>query len=209
MKVLLVNGSPKENGSTATALAEIIRVFENDGVETELFHVGHEPVRGCQGCMKCLKLDNKCVFGDDLVNEFIEKSKIANGFIFGSPVYYASANGALLSFLDRVFYAGGSLFAGKPAAAVTCARRAGTTAALDDVEKYFSINGMPTVPSQYWPMVFGRKPGDANEDLEGLQTMRVLARNMIWLMKCVQAGKAAGIEYPQAEQPRAWTHFIR
>ena len=209
MKVLLINGSPRDNGTTSTAFNEMIKVLNEEGIETEELKVGKNPVRGCTECMGCLKLDGRCAFGDDIVNEILEKADTCDGFIFGSPVFYASPTGSILSILDRVFFAGAEKFAGKPGAAVSAARRAGTTATLDVLQKYFPINGMPIVPTQYWPMVFGRKPGDATQDLEGMQTVRVLARNMAWMLKCIELGKENGIEYPQSEQPREWTHFIR
>jgi multimeric flavodoxin WrbA len=209
MKVLLLNGSPHLSGTTTAALNEMIGAFEAEGTDTELLQIGVEPIRGCIGCRKCLKLDNRCVFDGDIVNEILEKIVGADAFVVGSPVYYASANGAVLSVLDRAFYAGGGLFAGKVGAAVACARRAGTTSALDDLQKYFPINGMPMAATQYWPMVFGMKPGDAASDLEGLQTVRLLARNITWMIKSFDAARKVGIEPPALEEPRVWTHFIR
>ncbi|MDR1069081.1 MAG: flavodoxin family protein [Clostridiales Family XIII bacterium] len=209
MKVLLLNGSPHTNGTTAAALDEMRGVFEKEGVEAELLQIGTEPLRGCIGCRKCLKLSGRCTFDGDIVNEILGKIAEADAFVIGSPVYYASANGAVLSVLDRVFYAGGGLFAGKVGAAVACARRAGTTATLDDLQKYFPINGMPMAATQYWPMVYGMKPGDAAGDLEGLQTVRLLARNIVWMIRSFDAARKAGIEPPAPEEPRAWTHFIR
>lgn len=209
MKVLLINGSPRENGSTATALKEIEKVLQQEGVETELLQVGKEPIKSCTECMACLKTGGLCAFDGDIVNEIIKRVDTTDGFIFGSPVFYASPTGSILSVLDRVFYAAGNKFAGKPGAAVTAARRAGTTAALDVLQKYFPINGMPIVPTQYWPMVFGRRPGDAEHDLEGMQTMRVLGRNMAWMIKCFDIGKENGVPFPALEEQREWTHFIR
>lgn len=209
MKVLLINGSSRENGSTATALNEIESVLKEEGIETEILQIGNKPVRGCVECMGCLKLEGRCAFDGDMVNEILEKADDTDGFIFGSPVFYASPNGSILSILDRVFFAGGHKFAGKPGAAVTAARRAGTTAALDVLQKYFPINGMPIVPTQYWPMIFGRKPGEASQDLEGLQTMRVLGRNMAWMLKCIELGKENGVSYPAPKEKRVMTHFIR
>ncbi|MDR2610577.1 MAG: flavodoxin family protein [Clostridiales Family XIII bacterium] len=209
MKVLLLNGSPHRNGTTMTALGAMIDELEAGGLETELLHIGTEPIRGCIGCRSCLKLDGRCVFDGDIVNEILEKIVDCDAFVVGSPVYYASANGAALSVLDRVFYAGGGLFAGKVGAAVACARRAGATATLDDLQKYFPINGMPMAATQYWPMVFGMKPGDAEGDIEGLQTVRLLARNISWMVKSFDAARKAGIERPVLDEPRAWTHFIR
>jgi multimeric flavodoxin WrbA len=209
MKVLLLNGSPHERGCTYTALEEVADAIESEGIETELLPIGRGPVRGCIACMACQKLNNRCVYGDDAANVILEKAESSDGFVFGAPVHYAAPAGAILALLDRVFYAGNALFRGKPGAAVVSARRAGTTASLDVLTKYFSINGMPMVPSQYWPMVHGFTPDDVREDKEGLQTMRVLGRNMAWMLKCFAAGKAVGIAYPPAEEPREWTHFIR
>ncbi|MDR3113272.1 MAG: flavodoxin family protein [Endomicrobium sp.] len=212
MKVLLINGSPKEKGCTWTALSEVEKVLKEEDIETEIFHIGNKAVQGCAACGKCADL-GKCVF-DDIVNVLLEKSKKADSFIFGSPVYYASANGSLIALMDRLFYAGafyadGKTFALKPAAAVVCARRAGTTAALDQINKYFAINAMPQIPSQYWNMLHGAKPEDAAKDLEGLQIMRTLARNTAWLLKSIEAGKKSGVALPKREETRYRTNFIR
>lgn len=208
MKVLLINGSPNEKGCTFTALEEVEKELQNQGIETEIFHIGNKAIRGCIGCGKCREnKKNRCVFNDDVVNTAIEKAEKADGFIFGSPVYYASGNGSMISFLDRLFYAGGC-FAYKPGAAVASARRAGTTATIDELNKYFTISNMPVVSSQYWNMVHGSKPEDVKKDLEGLQTMRVLGRNMAWMLKCIEAGKKAGINIPEIE-PKVKTNFIR
>ncbi len=209
MKVLLFNGSCNENGCTYTALCEIAKVLEQNGIQSEIIQVGKNPIRDCIGCGTCRKIDGKCVFKDDIVNEVIEKSKSADGFIFGSPVYYAHPSGRLLSFMDRLFYAGGASFKFKPAAAIVSARRAGTTASLDAIIKHFTINQMPVVSSNYWPMVHGAQnsPDDVKKDLEGLQIMRTLGNNMSWLLKCIEAGKKAGINIPTEE--RIFTNFIR
>ena len=212
MKVLLINGSPKEKGCTYAALREVEKVLKEENIETEIFHIGNKAIQGCRACGKCAQL-RKCVF-DDIVNALLEKSQSADAFIFGSPVYYASANGSLIALMDRlfyagVFYAGGKIFALKPAAAVACARRAGATAALDQINKYFSINAMPQIPSQYWNMVFGAKPEDTAKDLEGLQIMRTLARNTAWLLKSIEAGKKDGVPLPKLEETRYRTNFIR
>lgn len=209
MKVLLFNGSSNTHGCTYTALEEIASALQNNGIETEIIQIGKDAVRDCIGCGACRKIGGKCVFKDDIVNEVIEKAKTADGFIFGSPVYYAHPSGRLLSFMDRIFYAGGANFAFKPAAAIVSARRAGTTASLDAITKHFTINQMPVVSSNYWPMVHGAQnsPDDVKQDLEGLQIMRVLANNMAWLLKCIEAGRKAGIDKPQAEE-RVWTNFI-
>ncbi len=209
MKVLLFNGSSNTHGCTYTALEEIASALQNNGIETEIIQIGKDAIRDCIGCGACRKIGGKCVFKDDIVNEVIEKAKTADGFIFGSPVYYAHPSGRLLSFMDRIYYAGGANFAFKPAAAIVSARRAGTTASLDAITKHFTINQMPVVSSNYWPMVHGAQnsPDDVKQDLEGLQIMRVLGNNMAWLLKCIEAGRQAGIDKPQAEE-RVWTNFI-
>lgn len=206
MKVLLINGSPNKNGCTYTALAEIEKELNKENIETEIFHIGNKPIRGCIACGKCN--NNRCIFNDDIVNEALEKCENIDGFIVGSPVYYASANGAVVSLLDRMFYAGGSLLKYKPAVAIASARRAGTTATLDVLNKYFSISCMPIVSSQYWNMVHGNTPDEVKQDLEGLQIMRTLGKNMAWMLKCIEAGKEKGITIPSSE-PRQRTNFIR
>lgn len=206
MKVLLVNGSPHKHGCTERALQEVAAALERSGVESDIFWIGNKPIIGCTACGKC-NGSNGCAF-DDSVNEFIEAAAQADGFVFGSPVHYAAASGAMTSFMDRVFYASGSLMVGKPAAAVCSARRAGTTSTFDQLNKYFTIKGMPVVSSSYWNMVHGSKPEDVEQDLEGLQTMRGIGNNMAWLLKCIEAGKAAGIDFPAAEPP-VKTNFIR
>lgn len=208
MKVLLINGSPKANGCTYTALSEIAKELKKENIETEIFHIGNKPIRGCIGCGGC-KATNKCVFNDDIVNEGIEKVKIADGIILGSPVHYAAASGAITSFLDRLFYAyGGKFLAYKPGAAIVSCRRGGSTAAFEQLNKYFTISNMPIVSSQYWNMVHGNTPEEVKQDLEGMQTMRTLGQNMAWLLKSIQAGKDAGIKLPEKE-PKALTNFIR
>lgn len=206
MKVILVNGSPKAKGCTYTALMEVAGALEKNGIETEIFQVGTEPVAGCLGCGACVK-SGKC-FMDDVVNEFMEKAKEADGFIFGSPVHYAAASGAITSFLDRAFYGKSAVFAGKPGAAVVSCRRGGASAAFDQLNKYFGISGMPVVPSQYWNQVHGNTPEEVKQDEEGMQTMRTLGNNMAWLLKCIEAGKNAGVTYPERE-PALKTNFIR
>ncbi len=209
MKVLLVNGSSNMAGSTFTALSEVAGTLQKEGIETEIFQLGSAAIRECTACGACaLMQKNACVFKDDCVNELIEKAAGADGFVFGTPVYYAHPSGRLLSALDRAFYAGGSAFAHKPGFAVAVARRAGTTASLDAVTKHFTINQMPVVSSTYWTMVHGAVAEDVPQDLEGLQTMRNAARNMAWLLKCIEAGKNAGILPPKAERG-ARTNFIR
>ena len=198
MKVLMLNGSCNPKGCTYTALTEVGKTLTSAGIDYEIIQLGGGPVRDCIGCNQCSK--NGCVFTDDSVNDFIAKARQADGFVFGTPVYYAHPSGRVLSFLDRVFYAGGSAFAGKPGAAVASARRAGTTASLDALGKYFGISNMVTVGSTYWNMVHGHCPEDVMLDGEGLQTMRNLGRSMAWLLHCIQAGREAGYDFPL----RAW-----
>ena len=207
MKVLLINGSPKINGCTYTALTEVAKELEINGVETEIFHVGNKPIRGCMACGGCSNTDGLCVFNDDTVNIALEKAKTVDGFVFGSPVHYASASGQITSFLDRFFYAG-NVFQYKPGAAIVSCRRGGSTASFEQLNKYFTISNMPIVSSQYWNMVHGNTPEEVRQDLEGMQTMRILGKNMAWLLSCIQAGKEAGVKSPEKE-PRAVTNFIR
>lgn len=208
MKVLLLNGSSHPHGCTDAALREVADTLEQTGIQTEIVFLGTDPVRDCTACGGCAKLPGKCVFDDDIVNQIIEKAREADGFVFGTPVYYAHPSGHILSVLDRVFYAGKSAFEHKPAAALTSARRAGTTATLDVLQKYFTISQMPIVSSTYWTMVHGSQPSDVQKDEEGLQVMRNLARNMAWLLQCIHAGKHSGIQPPEAESG-AKTNFIR
>ena len=205
MKVLLINGSAHANGCTYTALAEVAKALNAEGVGTEMVHIGDKAIQGCRGCWACKKL-GKCVF-DDEVNAFVEKAKEADGFVFGSPVYYASANGGLVSFMDRVFYSGGKYLSYKPAASVVSCRRGGASTTFDVLNKYYTINRMPVVSSNYWNEIHGNKAEEALQDEEGLQTMRVLGYNMAWLLKCIQAGKKEGIE-PKSER-KIMTNFIR
>lgn len=209
MKVLLINGSSNKNGCTFTALSEITKVLNSEGIETEIIQIGNTAIRDCCGCKGCRKNGGTCVFTDDIVNEIIEKAKNSDGFVFGSPVYYAHPSGRLMSLLDRVFYAGSYAFAYKPGAAIVSARRAGTTASLDVITKHFTINNMPVVSSSYWNMVHGAQntPDDVRKDEEGLHTMRMLANNMVWMLKCIEAGRLAGIE-PKKED-KILTNFIR
>ena len=205
MKVLLVNGSPHKNGCTYTALAEVEKALNENGVETEMIWLGTNAIEGCRGCRACAKLW-KCVI-DDQVNAFMEKAVEADGFVFGSPVHYASAGGALVAFMDRLFYSSSRKLAYKPAACVVSCRRGGASATFDVLNKYFTINNMPVVSSNYWNEIHGNTAEEAAQDIEGLQTMRVLGNNMAWLLKCIEAGKAAGIE-PQKEK-KVLTNFIR
>lgn len=207
MKVLLFNGSANQHGCTYTALTEVASVLNQEGIDTEIIQVGGLPVRDCIGCGQCAG-KYRCVFDDDMVNQWIDMAKDADGFIFGTPVYYAHASGRIQSVMDRMFYSGGRYFAHKPAAAVASARRAGTTASLDVLNKYFTINQMPVVSSTYWNMVHGSKAEDVLQDEEGLQTMRNLGKNMAWLLKCIEAGKQQGVETPKAERSKR-TNFIR
>ena len=205
MKVLMINGSPHKEGCTYTALKEIEKELIDLGIETEIVHIGTAPIRGCIGCDKCA--NGRCVFDDDIVNRLLEKAEHADGFIFGSPVHYAAASGVLSTVLDRFFYAGKNL-AYKPGAAIVTCRRGGSTAALDELNKYFTIRSMPVVSSQYWNMVHGNTPEEVRQDLEGMQIMRTLGKNMGWLLRCIEAGKKAGVSIPEKE-PSAVTNFIR
>ena len=210
MKVLLVNGSPHEKGCTYTALMEVAGVLENEGIGAEVVWIGNKPLSGCIDCRACMER-KKCIF-DDKVNEVLAVAQSVDGFIFGTPVHYAAASGAMTSFMDRLFFAdllsGRQSFALKPAAAVVSARRAGTTATFDQLNKYFTISQMPIISSRYWNMVHGATPEDVRKDLEGLQTMRVLARNMAWFLKCKDAGLKAGVPVPVQEE-NIYTNFIR
>ena len=207
-KVLLVNGSSRQEGNTSVALAEVAAALEGRGVETETMWLGNKPVNDCIACGKCAELGGKCVVDNDVVNELIAKAAQADGFVFGTPVYYAHPSGRILCALDRAFYAGGAAFRHKPGAAVAVARRGGTTASFDVLNKYFTICEMPVVSSTYWNNVHGRLPGEAAQDAEGLQTMRNIGQNMAWLLKCIEAGKAAGIDVPVAERSQM-TNYIR
>lgn len=208
MRVLLLNGSSRPQGCTYTALAEIAKRLQAATIETEILFLGNEPVRDCTACGACHQALGRCVFDGDIVNRVIEKAREADGFVFGTPVYYAHPTGRILSVLDRVFYAGKDAFAHKPGAAVASARRTGTSASLDVLNKYFTISQMPVVSSTYWPMVHGMRPEDVLQDAEGLQTLRNLAANLAWLLRCIEAGRTAGIAPPQAERG-ARTNFIR
>ncbi|WP_446424281.1 flavodoxin family protein [Mailhella sp.] len=206
MKVLLVNGSPNAHGCTFTALSEVAAELEKQGIGTQIFQLGKDPVAGCRACRACRKL-GRCVVNDK-VNEALALVPEFDGFVFGSPVYYASAAGQLSCFLDRLFFAGTSLFANKPGAGVVSCRRGGAATAFDELNKYFTISNMPIVSSNYWNQVHGSCAEEVAQDLEGLQTMRQLGRNMAWLLKCIEAGKAAGIAMPETEE-RIWTNFVR
>lgn len=203
-KVLLLNGSAHQHGCTATALDEMIRVFEGEGVETELIQVGSQPIRGCISCNKCVEL-GRCVF-DDLVNQVAPKLEQADGLVVGSPVYYGSPNGNILSLMDRLFYSTPFSKHMKVGAAVVSCRRGGNTASFDVLNKYFTISSMPVATSQYWNNIHGFTAEDAMKDLEGLQTMRTLARNMAFLMKSIELGKKQ-IGMPEKETEHCFTSF--
>lgn len=205
MKVLMVNGSPHPNGNTATALAEMQKVFEAEGVETTLLQVGNKAVRGCVACGSCRE-KGKCVF-DDAVNEAAPLFEAADGLVIGTPVYYASANATVIAFLDRLFFSAPFDKTMKVGASVAVARRGGCSATFDELNKYFTISGMPVASSQYWNSVHGLVPGEAEKDAEGLQTMRTLARNMTFLMKSIALGKEK-FGFPKQEEKVA-TNFIR
>lgn len=205
MKVLMLNGSPRVNGNTAVALREMEAVFAREGIETETVQVGQRDIRGCIACGKCGQL-GKCVF-DDIVNELAPKFQAADGLVVASPVYYASANPTLVALLDRLFYSTGFDKTMKVGASVVCARRGGCSATFDELNKFFTISGMPIASSQYWNSIHGRAPGEAEADGEGLQTMRTLARNMTFLMRSIALGKAQ-FGLPEKEE-RIATHFIR
>ena len=209
MKVLLVCGSPHKEGCTHTALTEVAKTLQEEGIETKEIWIGNKPGGGCTACGGCAG-KGKCIY-DDIVNQVLDEIDTYDGFIFGTPVYYASPNGSMLSFMDRLFYAGAAKMAYKPAAAVASARRGGTTATFDAMNKYFTINNMPVVSSRYWNMVHGSngKGEDVLQDEEGLQTMRYLGRNMAWILKCIEAGKKAGIDAPKPEESKIMTNFIR
>lgn len=211
MKVLLINGSPNKNGCTYTALSEIKNTLREENIEADFYHIGKKPVGGCIACYKCAE-KGKCVF-EDKVNEFTELARNYDGFIFGSPVYYSGMNGSLMSFMDRAFFSASRQephpFRFKPAAAVASARRAGTTSALDQINKYFLHQQMPIATSRYWNMVHGNTPDEVRQDEEGLQIMRVLARNMAYMLKLREAGEKAGIPLPKQEEKRVATNFIR
>lgn len=206
MKVLMLNGSPRREGNTNAALVEVGEQLRREGIDYEIVQMGAAPVRDCTACGKCA--DARCVFDEDGVNEFIEKAREADGFVFGTPVYYAHPSGRVLSFLDRVFYAGSGVFAFKPGAAVAVARRGGTSASFDVLNKYFGISQMPVAGSTYWNIAHGRVPGESAQDGEGMATMRNLARNMAWMIKSFEAARAAGVPLP-ATETGIRTHFIR
>ena len=204
-KILLLNGSPHEHGCSYTALAEVAGTLNKNGVETEMMWVGMKAINGCIDCGKCAET-GRCVF-NDMVNEILDRLDEFDGIVVGSPVYYGSASAQVCCILDRLCFAGGGRMKGKLAAAVVSCRRGGASAAFDRLNKYFLMNNMPVVPSQYWNQVHGFTPDDVRKDEEGLQTMRTLAQNMVWMLRSIEAGKEKGLEKPVYE-PRMWTHFI-
>ena len=206
MQVLMINGSPHEKGCTYTALAEVAGQLEGQGIKTDFFHIGARPIRGCTGCGTCFET-GYCVFDDDPVNTCVDLVKKADGIVVGSPVYYAGVNGALCAFLDRLFFGKATTYAYKPAAAVVNCRRGGASAAFDRLNKYFTISSMPVVPSQYWNATHGVTPEEVRQDLEGMQIMRTLGRNMAWLLKCIETAKDT-VPYPEGE-PWVRTNFMR
>ena len=207
MKVLLINGSPHVRGCTYTALSEVASELINQGISTQIFHIGTDPIAGCIACGACRKNGGRC-FRNDVVNEVMSLAAQSDGIVLGSPVYYASISGQLSSFLDRLFFAGSALMANKPGAAVVSCRRGGASAAFDALNKYFTISNMPVAPSQYWNQVHGYTPDDVRKDEEGLQIMRTLGRNMAWFLKCKEAGEKAGVPLPKTERGIA-TDYIR
>ncbi|MBQ4438263.1 flavodoxin family protein [bacterium] len=212
MKVLLFNGSPHKNGCTFTALEEIAKTLKEEGIDSEIYQIGTGAITPCRACGMCGKL-GKCVVNDDGVNDFVDYAADFDGFVFGSPVHYASASGAITAFLDKVFVSAfksgrGDIFRHKPGAAIASARRAGTTATLDQLNKYMSISEMPIISGRYWNMVHGGKPDDVKQDLEGMQNMRILARNFAWHLKCREAAEKAGVKLPEREDIVS-TNFIR
>ena len=210
MKVLLTNGSPHKEGCTYTALSEVATALNKQGIDADIFWIGNKALSGCIACKKCVE-KNQCVF-DDKVNEFLNMAEDYDGFVFGTPVHWGGASGSITSFMDRVFYAdlcgGGNRVLLKPAAVVTSARRAGTTATWDQLNKYFGLMQMPIITSRYWNMVHGATPEQAKQDIEGLQVMRVLGNNMAYFLRCKEAAKKMGIEIPEQE-PMVFTNFIR
>ena len=205
MKVILINGSPNAKGCTYTALEEVSKTLKSEGIETEIIHVGHKDIRGCIGCRQC-KTKGKCVF-NDIVNDIAPKFKECDGIVIGSPVYFASANGTLVSFIDRLFYSMTADKTMKVGAAVVSCRRGGNSATFDELNKYFTISQMPIASSQYWNMVHGNSPEEVQQDLEGLQTMRTLGTNMAFLIKSIQLGKKE-FGLPEKEEHK-FTNFIR
>ena len=206
MKVLLINGSPNGHGCTYTALKEIEKTLRQEGVETEMFYLGNKPIGGCIGCGSCRKT-GKCV-QDDIVNKLLPKALKADAMVLGAPVHFASAAGQASSAFDRLFMMANGGFANKPGAAIVSCRRGGASATFDQLNKYFTISNMPVVSGNYWNQVHGNTPEEVKQDEEGMQNMRAIARNMAWLLKCIEAGKAAGVALPEQEE-KIRTNYIR
>ena len=204
MKVILVNGGPHKHGATNLALEEIAKELNNENIETEIFWLGNEPIRGCIGCGRCKKANNRC-FDNDVVNQFLDKAETADGFVFGSPVHFASASGAITSFLDRAFYAGGKYFTGKVCSSVASCRRGGATSTFDQLNKYPLINNMYVVGSSYWNQIHGNNREEAMQDLEGLQIMRNIGKNMAYILRCMEKANLPKPVYEESVK----TNFIR
>lgn len=205
MKVVLINGSPRAKGNTYLALEEVAKVLEADGIQAEIISIGTKAVQGCIACNKCREHLRRCIFQDELYNKMLEKVKEADGLVIGSPTYYAGPNGSLCALLDRLFHSAADELSYKPGASVAVCRRGGASACLDRLNKYFLINNMPVVPSQYWNIIHGRTPGEVAYDAEGLQTMRTLGRNMSWMLRSIHQNKDA----LPIEEPKLVTNFIR
>jgi len=210
MKALILNGSPHERGSTDKALSFVVEALEEEGIETDFVHIPKVPVSGCLGCNHCKKSKSKRCITDDIVNVLLEKMENADALVIGSPTYFAGPNGHFLSVLDRMFYPAREPFAGKPAAAITVCRRGGATAALEVMQKYFTISGMPIAPSTYWPMIHGFNASEVIQDDEGVQCMKMIGKTVAWMMKCIEAGKEKGLAYPALPGgEKILTNFIR
>ena len=207
MKVMLVNGSPHHHGCTYTASEEVAKVLNSQGIETEHFWVGTKPIMGCIGCGKC-SVGKRCWYTDDTVNAFLQKVADTDGFVFGTPIHFAGSSGAIKPFMDRAFCSKLGLYANKPAAAIVSCRRGGAQGGFEDLNRYFTIANMPVVSSEYWNEVHGNTPEEVVQDLEGMQVMRQLGRNMAWLLQCIEAGRKAGVAEPEHE-PKVKTNFIR
>lgn len=207
LKVLLLNGSPHAKGCTYTGLVEIARELHQKDIETEIVQIGKKAIVGCVACGGCNKT-KRCVFKEDGVNAFLDKVEQADGVVFGTPVHFAGVSGAVKSFMDRAFYANSAVFRGKPGTIIASCRRGGASAALDGLHKYLSYGEMPIVSGRYWNMIHGNTPEQVKQDLEGMENLRILGRNMTWLLRCIEAGAEAGIEMPEYET-KTWTNFIR
>lgn len=208
MKVILINGGPHKDGCTNFALEEVAKELNKEGIDTKIMWLGNKPIGGCIACNTCLKEDNRCFMKEDLVNEFLNEAEETDGFVFGSPVHFAAASGSLTSFLDRAFYGRGKLFARKLCASVVSCRRGGATAAFDQINKYALMSNMYIVGSSYWNQIHGTNKEEAMQDLEGIQTMHNLGKNMAYLLKCIKNGEKSGIQKPVYDTPQK-TNFIR